>query len=136
LQLTEDVVNRMRDSPQSRGESERSPLSSNGTAPPSSAAEGEPKPPKPPTGTVSASRKEQALVQEELLRLAKRESEAANEALNTALQRERDNANEERQRAAQLVSNKAPALELQDKEAELKRQEAFYKEQLARIEKK
>lgn len=73
---------------------------------------------------------EQALVQEELLRLAKREREAAGEALSTALQRERNSTNEERQRAAQL------AMELQGREAELKRQEAFYKEQLARIERK
>jgi len=45
-------------------------------------------------------------VQEELLRLAKREREAASEALSTALQRERNNTNEERQRVAQLVSSK------------------------------
>ncbi|OXB64526.1 hypothetical protein ASZ78_012789 [Callipepla squamata] len=73
---------------------------------------------------------EQALVQEELLRLAKREREAAGETLSTALQRERNSTNEERKRAAQL------AVELQGREAELKRQEAFYKEQLARIERK
>lgn len=48
---------------------------------------------------------EHALVQEELLRLAKREREAAGEALNMALQWERNNIKEERQRAAQLVSN-------------------------------
>lgn len=48
---------------------------------------------------------EQALVQEELLRLAKREREAAGETLSTALQRERNSTNEERKRVAQLVSN-------------------------------
>lgn len=45
------------------------------------------------------------MVQEELLRLAKREREAAGEVLSTALQRERSSTNEERKRAAQLVSN-------------------------------
>ncbi|NWW47654.1 MIC25 protein, partial [Pedionomus torquatus] len=122
FQLTEDVVNRMKESSQSKRDNQRFPRSSNGTAPSSPAAEGKPR---SPTGTVSPSQvccfdtlcsglangcymyeQEQALVQEELLRLAKREREAASEALNTALQRERSNANEERQRAAQLVSSK------------------------------
>ncbi|NXE04755.1 MIC25 protein, partial [Lophotis ruficrista] len=117
FQLSEDVVNRMKESPQSKRANQRSPHSSNGAAPSSPPAEGKPK---SPTGTVSPSRKssaaeqelyrryerEHALVQEELLRLAKREREAAGEALNAALQRERNNANEERQRAAQLVSYK------------------------------
>ncbi|KAF1542779.1 MICOS complex subunit mic25, partial [Eudyptula minor] len=120
IRLSEDVVNRMKESPQSKRDNQRSPCSSNGTAPSSPAAEGKPK---SPTGTVSPSQsadhllsvclwcsyryeQEQVLVQEELLRLAKREREAASEALNTALQRERNNTNEERQRAAQLVSNK------------------------------
>ncbi|NXF30940.1 MIC25 protein, partial [Nyctibius bracteatus] len=112
IRLSEDVVNRMKESPQSKRDNQRSPHSSNGMAPSSPAAEGKPK---SPTGTKSADHflsvclwhpcryeREQALVQEELLRLAKREREAASEALNTALQRERDNAHEERQRVAQL----------------------------------
>uniref|UniRef100_A0A8C3JIQ7 CHCH domain-containing protein n=1 Tax=Calidris pygmaea TaxID=425635 RepID=A0A8C3JIQ7_9CHAR len=136
IRLTEDVVNRMKESSQSKRDNQRSPRSSSGTAPSSSAAEGKPK---SPTGQKSSTaeqelyrryEQEQALVQEELLRLAKREREAASEALNTALQRERNTTNEERQRAAQL------AVELQGREAELKQQEAFYKEQLARIERK
>ncbi|NXL09090.1 MIC25 protein, partial [Mesembrinibis cayennensis] len=116
IRLSEDVVNRMKESPQSKRDNQRSPRASDGTAPPSPATEGKPK---SPTGIKSAHHlhsvclwhshryeREQALVQEELLRLAKREREAASEALNTALQRERNNTNEERQRAAQLVSNK------------------------------
>ncbi|NXV78648.1 MIC25 protein, partial [Atlantisia rogersi] len=116
IRLSEDVVNRMKESPQSKRDNQRLSRSSNGSTPFSPAAEGKPK---SPTGTVSSSQKssaaeqelyrryeqEQALVQEELLRLAKREREAASEALNTALQRERDSADEERQRVAQLVSN-------------------------------
>ncbi|NXE75748.1 MIC25 protein, partial [Cochlearius cochlearius] len=115
IRLSEDVVNRMKESPQSKRDNQRSSHSSSGTAPSSPAAEGKPK---SPTGTSADHllsvclwrsyryEREQALVQEELLRLAKREREAASEALNTALQRERNDVNEERQRVAQLVSNK------------------------------
>ncbi|NXY56131.1 MIC25 protein, partial [Callaeas wilsoni] len=106
IRLTEDVVNRMKESSQSKRESQRSPRASNGTAPSSLAAEGKPR----PTGTVGEMlplhvtqdvgifqyEQEQALVQEELLRLAKREREAASEA------KERNSINEERQRTAQL----------------------------------
>ncbi|NWH43321.1 MIC25 protein, partial [Fregata magnificens] len=114
IRLSEDVVNRMKESPQSKRDNQRSPHSSNGAASSSPAAEGKPK---SPTGLkpclcfsinqgFEVYEQEQALVQEELLRLAKREREAASEALTTALQWERNNTNEERQRAAQLVSNK------------------------------
>ncbi|XP_042679593.1 MICOS complex subunit MIC25 isoform X2 [Centrocercus urophasianus] len=143
IRLTEDVVNRMKES---QRDSQRSPHLPSGTAQFSTAAEGKPKSPtgiQPPTASNSGQKatvaeqelyrryeQEQALVQEELLRLAKREREAAGEVLSTALQRERSSTNEERKRAAQL------AVELQGREAELKRQEAFYKEQLARIERK
>ncbi|NWZ91047.1 MC25A protein, partial [Nesospiza acunhae] len=145
IRLTEDVVNRMKGSSPSRRESPRSPRASNGTAPSSLAAEGKPR----PTGTegwcchcllqgmlvvcnaTPLYLAEQSLVQEELLRLAKREREAACEA------KERSGIIEERQRAAQLpVDSDAWAVELQGWEADLKRQEAFYQEQLARIEKK
>ncbi|XP_066182774.1 MICOS complex subunit MIC25 isoform X2 [Sylvia atricapilla] len=134
IRLTEDLVNRMKESSQSKRDYQRSPRASNGTAPSSLAAGGKPRSTgiQPPKASDSAAEhelyqryeQEQALVQEELLRLAKREREAANEA------KERSSINEERQRAAQL------AVELQGREAELKRQEVFYKEQLARIEKK
>ncbi|XP_041281762.1 MICOS complex subunit MIC25 isoform X3 [Pyrgilauda ruficollis] len=134
IRLTEDVVNRMKGSSQSRRENQRSPRAANGTAPSSLAAEGKPRPTEiqPPKASDSSAEQElyrrymeeQALVQEELLRLAKREREAASEA------KERIGIIEERQRAAQL------AVELQGWEADLKRQEAFYQEQLARIEKK
>ncbi|XP_042655728.1 MICOS complex subunit MIC25 isoform X5 [Tyto alba] len=118
IRLSEDVVNRMKESPQSKRDNQRSPRSSNGTASSLPAAEGKPKSPtgiQPPMASDSDQKssaaeqelyrryeQEQALVQEELLRLAKREREAASEALNTALQRERNNTNEERQRVAQL----------------------------------
>ncbi|NXI40369.1 MC25A protein, partial [Galbula dea] len=141
IRLSEDVVNRMKASPQSKRDDQGLPRSSNGTAPPSPAAEGKPESPTDLNPClcfrVNQYEQEQALVQEELLRLAKREREAASETFTTALQRERSNTNEERRRAAQLpVDLDAWAMELQGREAELKRQDAFYKEQLARIEKK
>ncbi|NXP00430.1 MC25A protein, partial [Certhia brachydactyla] len=141
IRLTEDVVNRMKESSQCKTDNQRFPRASDGTAPSSLAAEGKPRPPgiKPPKASDSTAEQElyrryaeeQALVQEELLWLAKREREAACEA------KERNSINEERQRTAQLpVDLEAWTVELQCREAELKLQEAFYKEQLARIEKK
>ncbi|NXJ17364.1 MIC25 protein, partial [Dicrurus megarhynchus] len=122
IRLTEDVVNRMKESSQGKRDYQRSPRASNGTAPSSLAVAGRPRPTE--QELYRRYEQEQALVQEELIRLAKREREAASEA------QERNSINEERQRTAQL------AVELQGREAELRRQEAFYKEQLARIEKK
>ncbi|NWU94652.1 MIC25 protein, partial [Upupa epops] len=117
IKLSEDVVNRMKQSPQSKRDNQRWPHPSSGTVQSPLAAGGKRK---SPTGSMlqvdvgkyyfcsleltSSGRyeQEQALVQEELLRLAKREREAASEALNTTLQRERKSTNEERQKAAQL----------------------------------
>ncbi|XP_013912070.1 PREDICTED: MICOS complex subunit mic25-like [Thamnophis sirtalis] len=73
---------------------------------------------------------EQAMVQEELLRLAKREKEAACESRDAALQQERISARDDKQKTPHL------AKELQWKDEELKRRETFYKEQLAKMEKK
>ncbi|NWZ79444.1 MIC25 protein, partial [Poecile atricapillus] len=106
IRLTEDVVNRMKGSPQSKRCFQKSPRASNGTAPSSLAAGVRPRSP----GTVRVVlplhvtqdarvfqyEQEQALVQEELLHLARREREAASEA------KERNSINEERQRTAQM----------------------------------
>ncbi|NWS39011.1 MIC25 protein, partial [Probosciger aterrimus] len=139
IRLSEDVVNRMKESPQSKRDIQRPPRAPSATAQPSPPPAAEEKPKSPAVASDSGQdasaakeelhrryEQEQALVQEELLRLAKREKEAA----SAALQRERANAREERQRVAQME------VELQGREAEMKRQEAFYKEQLARIERK
>ncbi|XP_041574579.1 MICOS complex subunit MIC25 isoform X2 [Taeniopygia guttata] len=106
IRLTEDVVNRMKGSSQSRRDNQRSPRASNGTAPSSLAAEGKPRPTgiQPPKASDSAAEQdlykryveEQTLVQEELLWLANREREAASEA------KARNSIIVERQRAAQL----------------------------------
>ncbi|XP_071983126.1 MICOS complex subunit MIC25 isoform X2 [Engystomops pustulosus] len=74
--------------------------------------------------------KEQAIIQEELARLAKRERDAAQERYSSAILREKNYTNQERRRAEQL------AKELQRKEEELKNLDAFHKEQLSSIEKK
>ncbi|KAM7041117.1 PREDICTED: MICOS complex subunit MIC25 isoform X1 [Sturnus vulgaris] len=134
IRITEDVVNRMKRSSISITDIQRSPRASNGTAPSSLAAGVKPQPTgiQPPKANDSAAEhelyrryvEEQALVQEELLWLAKREREAASEA------KARNSITEERQKAAQL------AMELERREAELKLQENFYKEQFSRIEKK
>ncbi|KAM8995305.1 MICOS complex subunit MIC25 isoform 4-T4 [Ara ararauna] len=113
VRLSEDVVNRMKESPQSKRGIQRPPSATAQPSPPPAAEEN----PKSPAGTqpplasdpgqdASAAKQdlhrryeqEQALVQEELLRLAKREKEAA----SAALQWERANAREERQRVAQM----------------------------------
>ncbi|XP_065409013.1 MICOS complex subunit MIC25 isoform X7 [Chrysemys picta bellii] len=121
IRLSEDVVNRMKETSQLKGDQRPSSFpspSSCGTAPSPQAAEGKPKFTTgihPPTASSSGRKpseaeedlykryeREQALVQEELLRLAKREREAASECLNTTLQREKNSTNEERQKAVQL----------------------------------
>ncbi|XP_067400391.1 MICOS complex subunit MIC25 isoform X3 [Emydura macquarii macquarii] len=121
IRLSEDVVNRMKETPQPKRDQRSSSLpspSSYGTASSSQATEGKPKSAigiHPPTASSSGRKpseaeedlykryeREQALVQEELLRLAKREREAASECLSTTLQREKNSTNEERQKAAQL----------------------------------
>ncbi|XP_074861346.1 MICOS complex subunit MIC25 isoform X2 [Carettochelys insculpta] len=156
IRLSEDVVNRMKERPQLKGDQRPSSYSSSSTYVTASsphAAEGKPKSTTgihPPTASSSEQKlseaeedlykryeREQALVQEELLRLAKKEREAASEHLNTILQREKNTTYEERRKAAQLPADlDAWVRELQCKEEDLKRQDAFCKEQLARIERK
>ncbi|CAM5125878.1 unnamed protein product [Eretmochelys imbricata] len=156
IRLSEDVVNRMKETSQLKGDQRPSSFpspSSYGTASSPQAAKGKPKCTTgihPPSTSSSGQKpseaeedlykryeREQALVQEELLRLAKREREAGSECLNTTLQREKNSTNEERQKATRMPADlDAWARELQCKEAELKRRDAFCKEQLARIERK
>ncbi|NXS09200.1 MIC25 protein, partial [Neodrepanis coruscans] len=104
IRLTDDVVSRMKESSPSKRDSQKYLRASDGTAPSSLVTEGKPK----PTGTAGSPspslclwcscryEKEQALVHEELLRLAKREREAASEA------RGRNDTKEERQKVAQM----------------------------------
>uniref|UniRef100_A0A8D0B0U8 MICOS complex subunit MIC25 n=1 Tax=Salvator merianae TaxID=96440 RepID=A0A8D0B0U8_SALMN len=143
IRLSEDVVKRMKEPSQSKRDPHSQSLSppllpqapegkskvSTEIHPPTADSLGR-KPSEAEEDLYKRYEREQAIVQEELLRLAKREREAATESLSTTLQRERSSTNEEKRKTAQLSQ------ELQWKDEELKRRDAFYKEQLARIEKK
>ncbi|XP_044307146.1 MICOS complex subunit MIC25 isoform X2 [Varanus komodoensis] len=143
IRLSEDVVNRMKEPGQPKRDQSSpalssSPLSqtaegkskvSTGICPPTAGSLGR-KPSEAEEDLYKRYEQQQAMVQDELLRLAKREREAVSESLNTALQQERNSIMEEKQKAAQLSQ------ELQRKDEEQKRRENFYKEQLAHIEKK
>ncbi|KAG8435910.1 hypothetical protein GDO86_007126 [Hymenochirus boettgeri] len=74
--------------------------------------------------------REQAIIQDELTHLAKRERETAHERLSSSILLEKNCTNEEGRRAEQL------AKELEHREAKLKHLDGFYKEQLSSIEKK
>ncbi|KAM3914764.1 MICOS complex subunit MIC25 isoform 2-T3 [Leptodactylus fuscus] len=144
VRLSDDIVNRMKESALQRGEQSKIPgtTASVHTSPPrgepASEAKGHYRPAtggdKQPTyGEDELYRryeKEQAIIQEELARIAKREREAAQDRYSSAILREKNYTNQERRRAEHL------AKELQRKEEELKKLDAFHKEQLASIEKK
>ncbi|XP_056660708.1 MICOS complex subunit MIC25 isoform X3 [Monodelphis domestica] len=180
IRLSEDVVNRMKDSSASSRVQQPSPASppptSTSTSPPAASpahasspppslshassfafgsSEGKSKrprtDPKPPKAESQSSRQpseaeedlyrryeqEQAMVQEELLQLAKREREVAREHLKSSLPREKSGTNQEKQRSAQLHADlDVWAKELEGVEAELRRRDIFYREQLGRIERK
>ncbi|XP_075039742.1 MICOS complex subunit MIC25 isoform X2 [Mixophyes fleayi] len=154
LRLSDDVVRRMKESSAQRGEQNISPTSEATPYPESLPPRGGTAPPTPEEkaktdGTRSPSsgggnrqptyaeddlyrryEKEQAIIQEELSRLAWREREAAQDKYSSAILREKNYTNQERRRAEQL------AKELKRKEEELKKLDAFHREQLASIEKK
>uniref|UniRef100_A0A8D2D1G4 Coiled-coil-helix-coiled-coil-helix domain containing 6 n=1 Tax=Sciurus vulgaris TaxID=55149 RepID=A0A8D2D1G4_SCIVU len=138
IRLSENVVNRMKDpSPQQ-------PTSPSCTCSP---AEGSARAPQKesklprfetsggqqPSGVkedLKRFQQEQASIQDELFQVVRREREAAAKHLKAPLPREEASADPERQKSAQL------ARELESREAELRRRDTFYKEQLGRIEKK
>ncbi|XP_076972426.1 MICOS complex subunit MIC25 isoform X2 [Tamandua tetradactyla] len=149
IRLSEDVVNRMKDS--SQPSKAQQPASPSRTPPASSAfgsPEGNSKAPKkeskPPRtensrGQQSSGAKEkllrryeqeQALIQDELFQRAKRERETAIKHLKESLQQEESIIEEEKQKSAQL------AKELEGMEEELRRRDSFYKEHLGRLERK
>ncbi|XP_034287420.1 MICOS complex subunit MIC25 isoform X1 [Pantherophis guttatus] len=131
IRLSEDVVNRMKEKSQPKQDqrSQEKSKVSTGICPPTTESLGQ-KPSEAKEELYKRYEQEQAMVQEELLRLAKREKEAVSESLGAALQQERICAREDKQKASHL------AKELQWKDEELKRRDTFYKEQLAKIEKK
>lgn len=73
---------------------------------------------------------EQAAVQDELVKVAKKEKEAAEKHLKASLPKRWTSPNREQQQSARL------ARELENREAELSRRDTFYKEQQGRIQEK
>uniref|UniRef100_A0A803V1E5 Coiled-coil-helix-coiled-coil-helix domain containing 3 n=1 Tax=Ficedula albicollis TaxID=59894 RepID=A0A803V1E5_FICAL len=73
-------------------------------------------------------KQEQMYVRDEFGKLLERERISSNEHLTRAMLRERAASEEERQKAQRF------ARQLEEKERELKKHDAFYKEQLARLE--
>ncbi|XP_054336781.1 MICOS complex subunit MIC25 isoform X3 [Pongo pygmaeus] len=87
-----------------------------------------------PSGTkegVKRYEQEHAAVQDKLFQVAKREREAATKHSKTSLPMGEGSISHEEQKSVRLQ-----ARELESKEAELRRRDTFYKEQLERIERK
>ncbi|XP_047218209.1 MICOS complex subunit mic25a isoform X2 [Girardinichthys multiradiatus] len=74
--------------------------------------------------------RQQAILKDELAKMAEREKEAAREEMAKAMSRERQQVHQEAEKAKEL------AQQLQKKESQLKALGAFYKEQLAQLEQK
>ncbi|XP_035802307.1 MICOS complex subunit mic25a-like isoform X1 [Amphiprion ocellaris] len=140
VKLSEDVLRRMRDSQGSDSTKTPPSPSDSRKSPPS------PKPTGPSTSEIQEEmrknfERQQALVQEELARLAQRERDAAAatglDELNPALILERGKAHEEQEKAKILPADlDAWAKQLERKEKELASISSFYKEQLETLEKK
>ncbi|XP_070432542.1 MICOS complex subunit MIC25 isoform X1 [Equus przewalskii] len=137
IRLSENVVNRMKGSSQPSKAGQPTPPSPSGTS------EGPEKDAKPPRSEHSGGRpagvdedvlkrykQEQTMVQDELLQVATREREAATQHQRVSLQRGEGSVDQDKWRSDQLVR------ELESREAELRRRDTFYKEQLGRIERK
>ncbi|XP_058934129.1 MICOS complex subunit MIC25 [Kogia breviceps] len=137
IRLSENVVNRMKDPGQP---SRVGPLTPPGA--PLLSSEGrekESKSPRPESGggrrpsgaevdRLERCDREQAVVQDELLQVATRDTEAAAKPRSASLRQGEGGTDPETQRSAQLAG------ELESREAELRRRDALYKEQLGRLE--
>ncbi|XP_031142231.1 MICOS complex subunit mic25a-like isoform X3 [Sander lucioperca] len=148
VKLSEDVLQRMRgvaniapertspstSSPQKDTGASRSPSSSSRPqqstqhqAQPSTQS-GSSKPASDAKEEQRSYERQQAVLKEELAKVAQREREAAREEMTKAVTRERQHKRQEAENAKQL------AQQLQKKDAQLKALDAFYKEQLAQLE--
>ncbi|XP_057175919.1 MICOS complex subunit mic25a isoform X2 [Triplophysa rosa] len=138
VKLSEDVLQRMRN--QSQTPDPRPPAQTKenlGQETRTSSASDAP-PPESQPRTFADSKEElrkryeqqQAIIQEELARVAHNEREAARQDITRAVQRERAQTRQESEKAKQLGK------QLDKKEAELKALNAFYREQIAQLEKK
>ncbi|KAM3621639.1 uncharacterized protein V6R79_013943 [Siganus canaliculatus] len=134
VKLSEDVLQRMRESERSDGAKPPSPPSRDDLTPPPS-----PKPTGPSSSEIREEirknfERQQALVQEQLAKLAQKERETAtitgSDNLTSALMAEKGKAHEEQEKVKIL------ARQLERKEQELASISSFYKEQLTTLEKK
>ncbi|XP_036179004.1 MICOS complex subunit MIC25 isoform X1 [Myotis myotis] len=143
IRLSENVVNRMKDSsqPSQVGQLTLPPAPTRSTLDTSKGPEKDSKLPKSENGgaqqpleaeedLLKRYKQKQAIVQDELFQAAMREKEAPKKYRNASLHRGEDSLDQEKQKSALLAS------ELENRESELRRRNAFYKEQLAHIEKK
>uniref|UniRef100_A0A3B1ITL5 Coiled-coil-helix-coiled-coil-helix domain containing 6b n=1 Tax=Astyanax mexicanus TaxID=7994 RepID=A0A3B1ITL5_ASTMX len=135
VKLSDDVLQRMRES--GSQSSEKSPPPKPGSQ------KTDPGPTRPSPAEMQEElrkrfEREQALVREELARMARREKEAGADDLKPAVLRERARTREELEKAQNLqpAELNAWAKQLARKDAELKHLAAFYKEQLQLMEKK
>lgn len=142
IRLSENVVNRMKDSSQPAAGQQRAPPPSALWSPGGSAnapqKESKPLRSEASGGPQSSGMKEdlkrfkqeQATVQDELSQVAKREREADMKHSKVSLPQGTGSAEHEKQKSAQL------ARELESREAELRHRDTFYKEQLGHLERK
>lgn len=139
VKLSEDVLQRMKNASQTSIGSRESP----GPQPKPQTSTAHTPPSKPQQSsqygpTTSDTReelkgryeREKAIIQEELARIAQKEREAARQDITRAVQRERLHTFQESEKAKQLGK------QLEKKEAELKALDAFYREQIAQLEKR
>ncbi|KAM9751306.1 MICOS complex subunit mic25a-like [Menidia menidia] len=138
VKLSEDVLQRMRGVANLAPErSSTSPPLKDKGSPRSGSSDSPPKPRPQPSGQSSKAasymkeeqkrfERQQAMLKEELAKMAQREKEEAAKAMS----RERQHTRQEAEKTKEL------AQELQKKDAQLNALDAFYKEQLAQLEKR
>ncbi|XP_039460328.1 MICOS complex subunit mic25a-like isoform X9 [Oreochromis aureus] len=150
VKLSEDVLQRMRGVANIAPERTSSPASSpqTNTASSHSASSGSqsqqgPQQRAPPSSQHSKEDQrryehQQKILKEEWAKMAQREMEAAKEEMAKATSRERQQTRLEAERTKQLSADEIESMvqQLQKKDSQLKALDAFYKEQLAQLEKR
>uniref|UniRef100_A0A3P8S781 Coiled-coil-helix-coiled-coil-helix domain containing 6a n=1 Tax=Amphiprion percula TaxID=161767 RepID=A0A3P8S781_AMPPE len=151
VKLSEDVLQRMRgvaNIPPERSSTTSSPQKDTGTSRPvnsGSRPQHRAQPGNQSSKPASYAKEEQkryerqqTILKEELAKLVQREKEAAREEMTKAMSRERQHTRQEADKAKQLSADEIEmmAQQLQKKDSQLKAMDAFYKEQLAQLEKR
>ncbi|KAL7864384.1 hypothetical protein AOLI_G00158040 [Acnodon oligacanthus] len=147
VKLSEDVLQRMRDASQTPVTNKENPGQQ--AKPQAPSARTQPSTPQQSAqfGSAASDNREelkrryeweQGIIQEELARIARKEREAARQDITRAVQKERLQTLQELEKAKQLPASEMDvwAKQLEKKEAELKALDAFYREQIAQLEKR